>query len=193
MLGRNKHDDTVVEKGAGLARGPALILGSILTAAGLLALIHHNEFPSFGSGFPDGTATGSKWLGLFGVNGWTCWLIIACGGLLLFGSAQHLLAKTMSLAVGLILGAASVIGLVDKRDVLGLAYENGLTKLALGIAAAILLFNTLAPRVKHERPVDDGPRGAPVDTTRTERVERPVADREVVAPRGGSVEPGTRR
>ena len=200
MFGK-KNDDTVVEKGPGLARGPALILGSILVAAGLLAIVKHSTFPSFGSNFPDGTATGSKWLGLFGVNGWTCWLIIACGGLLLFGSAQHLLAKTMSLAVGLILGAASVIALIDKQDTFGLAYQNGLTKLALGIASAILLFNTLAPRVKHKRDVsDDQPRGTPVDTTRTERVERPVADREVVAPRGtrtsprgGSVEPGSGR
>jgi hypothetical protein len=174
----NKDDDTVVEKGPGLARGPALILGSILVAAGLLAIVKHSTFPSFGSNFPDGTATGSKWLGLFGVNGWTCWLVIACGGLLLFGSAQHLLAKTMSLAVGLILGAASVIALVDGQDTFGLAYQNGLTKLALGIAAAILLFNTLAPRVKHEKPAQGEPRGTPVDTTgRTERVERPVGDR----------------
>jgi len=205
MLGKNKHDDVVVEKGPGLARGPALILGSILTAAGLLAIIHHSQFPSFGSDFPDGTATGSKWIGLFGVNGWTCWLIIACGGLLLFGSAQHLLAKTMSLVVGLILGAASVIALVDGDDVLGLAYANGLTKLALGIAAAVLLVNTLLPRVKHKRDVSshDEPRGTPVETTRrTERVERPVAEREVITPRdgttggtarGGSVEPGAGR
>jgi hypothetical protein len=164
--------DEVVEKGPGLARGPALIVGAILMAAGLLAMVKHSTFPSFGSGFPDGTATGSKWLGLFGVNGWTCWLLIACGGLLLFGSAQHLAAKTMSLVIGLVLGAASVIALVDGHDVLGLAYANGLTKLALGIAAAVLLFNVLAPRVKHKQP---------------------AAPERTAASRGGSVNPADDR
>ena len=192
MLGKHKDDTTVVEKGPGLARGPALIMGTILSVAGLLALIHHNSFPSFGSDFPDGTATGTKWIGLFGVNGWTCWLIIACGVALLFGSAQHLLAKTVSLVVGLVLGAASVIALVDGDDILGLGYTNGVTKLALGIAAAVLLFNTLAPRVKHKKDVsDDRTTAAP---RRTERVEesRPVDDGRTTVGRtgrtGGSVE-----
>jgi hypothetical protein len=143
-----------VEKGPGLARGPALIAGSILLAFALLALITHNAFPSFGSNFPDGNATGSKFL-LFEVNGWTNWLLAACGGLLLFGSAQHLLAKTMSLIVGLTLGAAAVIALVS-GDILGLGAANFWTWLGLAIAAAVLLLNLLAPRVKHDRDDDRG-------------------------------------
>ena len=41
-----------VEKGPGLARGPALIVGAILTAAGLLAIIHHNSVPELRLGLP---------------------------------------------------------------------------------------------------------------------------------------------
>ena len=66
-------------------------------------------------------------------------------GLLLFGAAQHLLAKTMSLIVGVALAAAAIIALVS-GDVLGLAAANGWTELAWGVAAAILLFNTVIPR-----------------------------------------------
>ena len=67
------------------------------------------------------------------------------GGLLLFGAAQHLLAKTMSLIVGVAFGAAAIIAAVS-GDVLGLAAANGWTEIGWGIAAAILLFNTLIPR-----------------------------------------------
>ena len=179
-MAKNEH----VEKGPGLARGPALIIGLILVAFGLLAIIKANQFPSFGSEFPDGTATGKKFLG-FEVNGWTNWLIIVCGGLLLFGSAQHLLAKTMSLIVGLILGAGSVILLVDGDDILGLGAGNGITALGLGIAAAVLLFNTLAPRVKHKTKVDDDD-----DVDRRDAAPRRT---EPVAARGGSVNPADDR
>jgi hypothetical protein len=72
-------------------------------------------------------------------------LTAVAGGLLLFGAAQHLLAKTMSLIVGVALAAAAIIALAS-GDVLGLAAANGWTELAWGVAAAILLFNTVIPR-----------------------------------------------
>ena len=72
-------------------------------------------------------------------------LTVVGGGLLLFGAAQHLLAKTMSLFVGVALAAAAIIALAS-GDVLGLAAANGWTELAWGVAAAILLFNTVIPR-----------------------------------------------
>ena len=147
--------DKTVEKGAGLARGPALVVGSILLAFALLALIKHNAFPAFGSSFPDGKATGGKFL-VFELNGWTNWLLAACGGLLLFGSAQHLLAKTMSLIVGIVLAVAAVIALID-GDVLGLGAANTWTWLGMAIAAVVLLLNLFAPRRKHERQ-DETPR-----------------------------------
>ncbi|HEY2005102.1 MAG TPA: hypothetical protein VGG87_01565 [Solirubrobacteraceae bacterium] len=136
-----------VEKGVSLARGPALILGTILLAAGLYFIYKQHTFQKL-SNFPNGTATvqGKVLFGLFGGDGWTGMLTAICGGLLLFGAAQHHLAKTMSLIVGVVLGAAAIIGLVDHGNVLGLASANHLTELAWGIAAAILLVNTLIPR-----------------------------------------------
>jgi len=51
----------------------------------------------------------------------------------------------MSLIVGLALGAASVIALVDKRDVFGIFAANGATKLIWGVASAVLLVLALLP------------------------------------------------
>ncbi|MDQ2676915.1 MAG: hypothetical protein M3Y34_08910, partial [Actinomycetota bacterium] len=96
--------------GAGLARGPAYIIGSILAAFGLIMLLSGGSDPvDFATGgFPDGDATGDKFIG-FEWNGWTAWITIAAGVLLLFGAAQHALAKGFSLVVGLALGACALI------------------------------------------------------------------------------------
>jgi hypothetical protein len=137
--------ETRTEKGISLARGPALILGTILLAAGLYFLYKQHFFPKF-SNFPNGKApVDGKVFGIFGANGWTGMLTAVAGGLLLFGAAQHLLAKTMSLIVGVALAAAAIIALAS-GDVLGLAAANGWTELAWGVAAVILLFNTVIPR-----------------------------------------------
>src|SRR6202012_5865391 len=141
---------TRTEKGISLARGPALILGTILTAVGLYLLYKARTFPPF-SNFPNGNVTkdGDFIFGIFGANGWTAMLTAVAGALLLFGAAQHLLAKTMSLIVGVALGAAAVIALIS-GNVLGMAAANGWTKLGWAICAAILLFNTLVPRRRRE-------------------------------------------
>jgi hypothetical protein len=137
--------ETRTEKGISLARGPALILGTVLLAAGLCFLYKQHFFPKF-SNFPNGKApVEGKVFGIFGANGWTGMLTAVAGGLLLFGAAQHLLAKTMSLIVGVALAAAAIIALAS-GDVLGLAAANGWTELAWGVAAVILLFNTVIPR-----------------------------------------------
>jgi hypothetical protein len=137
---------TRTEKGMSLAKGPALILGTILTAMGLYLLYKARTFPPF-SNFPNGDAAkdGTFLFGIFGANGWTGMLTAAGGGLLLFGAAQHLLAKTMSLIVGIAFGAAAVIALIS-GNVLGMAAANGWTKLGWAVCAVILLFNMLAPR-----------------------------------------------
>src|ERR1700689_1572673 len=137
---------TRTEKGVSLARGPALILGTILTAGGLYFLYKAHGFPRF-SNFPHGNARidGKHFFGIFGINGWTGMLTAVAGALLLFGAAQHLLAKTMSLIVGVALGAAAVIALIS-GNVLGLAAATGGTELGWAIAAAILLLNRLIPR-----------------------------------------------
>jgi hypothetical protein len=163
---------TRTEKGLSLARGPALVLGTILTAVGLYLLYKARTFPPF-SNFPNGDAArdGNFLFGIFGANGWTAMLTAVGGGLLLFGAAQHLLAKTMSLIVGVALGAATVIALVS-GNVLGMAATNGWTKLGWAICAVILLFNTLVPRRRRTVAVADetGAREAPVAYDR-----RPVA------------------
>jgi hypothetical protein len=158
---------TRTEKGISLARGPALILGTIGLVAGLYFLYKQHTFPQL-SNFPKGSApVQSKVLfGIFGANGWTGMLLAVAGGLLLFGAAQHLLAKTMSLIVGVALGAAAVIALIS-GDVLGLAAANHMTELLWAVAAAILLLNVFVPRRRREITV-----AAPVDTR-----EEPVATR----------------
>jgi uncharacterized membrane protein YfcA len=181
--------DVRTEKGISLARGPALILGTILLAAGLYFLYREHTFPPF-SDFPNGKApVEGKVFGIFGANGWTGMLTAIAGGLLLFGAAQHLLAKTMSLIVGVALGAAAIIALIS-GNVLGLAAANGWTELAWGIAAVILLFNTLVPRRRKTVPVEGrerrtvGRRGradaapAAVEAGEERRAEERAADRD---------------
>jgi hypothetical protein len=148
---------TRTEKGISLARGPALILGTLLTAVGLYLLYKARTFPPF-SNLPNGHVArdGNFLFGIFGANGWTGMLTAVGGALLLFGAAQHLLAKTMSLIVGIALGAAAVIALFS-GNVLGMAAANSWTKLGWAVAAAILLFNTLIPRRKREVVVADEP------------------------------------
>jgi hypothetical protein len=154
---RTVPTETRIERGVSFARGPALILGTILLAAGLYSLYKEHTFPPF-SNFPNGDAPvqGKVIFSIFGVNGWTGELTAVAGGLLLFGAAQHLLAKTVSLIVGLALGAAAVIALIS-GNVLGLAAANGWTKLAWAVSAAILLLNTLIPRRRTEVPVGGAP------------------------------------
>jgi hypothetical protein len=138
-------------KGPGLARGPAMIIGTILSVAGLALFLHAGDTPT--GGFPDGDVTAERIIG-FESNGWTAWITTAAGVLLLIGAAQHLLAKAMSLIVGLALAACAVIALID-GDVLGLAAANWAVELAWGIAAVILLLNLLMPRVTHTERVDE--------------------------------------
>jgi hypothetical protein len=144
--------DVVVEHGPSLAKGPALIAGSILMVFGLAALLKNNDFPSFSAQFPDGTAQGTSFLGIE-VNGWTAFFSIVAGALMLFGAAQHHLAKLMSTIVGLALIACAVIALIDGDDVLGLAATNGWTKAAFAIAGGVILLNALMPRRTRRREV----------------------------------------
>jgi hypothetical protein len=156
--------EVVLEHGPSLAKGPALIAGAMLVAFGLAALLKNNDFPSFSAGFPDGEVQGTNFLG-FEVNGWTAFFSITAGALLLFGAAQHHLAKMMSLMVGLALAACAVIAIIDGQDVLGLAAANFWTKLGFAVAGGVLLVNALMPRTTRRRevatttaPVTDKPR-----------------------------------
>jgi Domain of unknown function (DUF4383) len=181
----DRTNDTRTEKGISLARGPALVLGVLLLAAGLYFVIRAHYFPRL-SGFPNGRAPqDTKVFGIFGANGWTGMLTAIAGGLLLFGAAQHLLAKAMSLIVGVALAAAAIIALVH-GNVLGLAAANSWTELGWGAVAAILLFNTLAPRRGGATVAGAGSRPTAVSTPRSRPAPAPVAEREVVPARSGS-------
>ncbi len=151
MFGRTakrERTETRTEPGVSLARGPALVVGAVLLAAGLYFLYKQPVFAKLAN-FPNGQAPGQGnkvFFGIFGANGWTGMLSAIGGGLLLFGAAQHLLAKTMSLIVGVALGAAAIIAAANSGNVLGLAIANVWTEIGWGVVAAILLFNTLIPR-----------------------------------------------
>jgi hypothetical protein len=199
-----ERDDVIVEHGPSLAKGPALIAGSILVAFGLASLLRNNDFPAFSSSFPDGTVQGTNLLG-FEVNGWTAFFAITAGALLLFGAAQHHLAKLMSLIVGLALAACAVIAIIDGQDVLGLAAANFWTKLGFAVAGGLMLLNALMPRTTRRREVatsapaartmrgddvvaDDVPRrrrfGRPATDTAAADEDRTVVDRDPVTTRG---------
>ncbi|HYZ81448.1 MAG TPA: DUF4383 domain-containing protein, partial [Solirubrobacteraceae bacterium] len=163
----------------------------------LYLLYKARTFPPF-SNFPNGTATrdGKYIFGLFAANGWTAMLTAVAGGLLLFGAAQHLLAKTMSLIVGVALGVAAVVGLIS-GDVFGMAATNGWTELGWGACAVILLFNTLVPRRRRTVVVADetAPVGAgaaaPRDGTAVAREDEPTVtgeDEPTVARRDETVQ-----
>ena len=130
--------------GLSLAKGPVGLIGMALLAYGVTALIFGGHL--FTTDFLSGTVQGETWLGLE-VNAWSSLQFIGAGALLLLGAPLHWGAKTMSLIVGLGLGAASVIALVDGDDVFGIFAANGLTTLVWGIAAAVLLVLALLPRV----------------------------------------------
>jgi hypothetical protein len=160
--------------GVSLAKGPAGIIGIALLAYGITGLIFG------GNGFTaepvDGTVNGSTWLGLEG-NGWTNVLFAGSGALLLFGAPLHWGAKTLALVVGLVLGAASVISLVDGQDVFGIFAANGLTKLVWGVAAAVLLVVALLPRVgkdkhDHRSDHDHRRRDSSIEVTPRDRFDR---------------------
>lgn len=132
------------DKGVSLAKGPVGIIGMILLAYGVTALVFGGR--SFTTHALDGTVNGETWLGLE-VNGWSDLLFIGTGAVLMFGSPLHWGAKSLSLIVGLVLAAAAVISFIDGDDVLGIFAANGRTTLVWGIAGAVLIVLALLPRV----------------------------------------------
>lgn len=136
------------EAGMSLAKGPAAIIGLLLLAYGILALIFGSS--NFEASPIKGDVQGETFLGIAG-NGWTNLLFAAGGALLLLGAPLHWGAKSLSLIVGLVLGAASVIALWYDDDVFGIFAANGPTTLVWGVAAAILLILALLPRTRGKR------------------------------------------
>jgi hypothetical protein len=137
-----KDDD---DKGVSLAKGPVLIIGLVLLAFGIAAIVIGGA-TSFTAKPLSGMVSGKKFLGLE-VNGWSSVLCIVAGALLVFGSPLHWGAKGMSILVGLMLGAAAVLAYLNKDTALGIFAANGLTEIAWIAAAVLLLLLALLPRV----------------------------------------------
>ncbi len=155
-------------KGISLAKGPVGLVGLLLLAYGVAALIFGDH--NFTQHLPNGTVHGKKWIGLE-VNGWSCLLFAAGGLLLLLGSPVHWGAKTMSLFVGIALGAAGLVGLATReRGVFGLLAANHLTELVWGAAGVLLVLLSSMPRVGgRAEPSADGAR-----VRRVQQSPRPV-------------------
>jgi hypothetical protein len=161
-------------KGVSLAKGPVGIIGAVLLAGGILGLLMGST--DFTTSAPDGDVTGGTFLGIEG-NGWTWVLFAGAGVILLMSATMHWSAKAMAMIVGLAMGAAAVIAIIDGSDVLGIFAANRATMLAMGVAAVALLVVAMLPRVgrRHEEVVvdRDSPRASRFG--RDERVEEPAA------------------
>jgi|GEM_PF-2804266 len=131
-------------KGVSLAKGPAAIVGLVLLAFGVTALIFGSH--SFTTHAIHGTVNGKSWLG-FEVNGWSALLCAGAGAALVFAAPLHWGAKTISLIVAVVLGDAALLAWVDRHDALGIFAANHLTELGWAIAAGVLLVVALLPRV----------------------------------------------
>lgn len=140
----------VTHPGLSMAKGPAALIGLALAIAGLLALLHDSRFTPLAE-FPNGSPVGSTLAGIE-LNGWTGWLTVAAGVLLLFGATGHIGAKMMSLVVGIALIAAAALAVIQ-GDVLGLAAANWLTALTWGLVGLVLVANTFSPRRTRRREV----------------------------------------
>jgi hypothetical protein len=173
-------------KGISLAKGPVGLLGLVLLAYGITALIFGGH--SFVQHALNGRVHGKRWLGLE-VNGWSGLLFIAAGLLLLLGAPVHWGAKGVSLIVGIALGALALIALINGHGALGIFAANHLTELVWGAAAVLLIVFSQLPRVgaKTKR-LDDHGRVEPPPATRRERESSPVT-RAPAPGRTGEVEP----
>jgi hypothetical protein len=146
-------------KGVSLAKGPVGLLGLVLLAYGITALIFGGH--SFVQHALNGMVHGKRWLGLE-VNGWSGLLFIAAGLLLLLGAPVHWGAKGISLIVGIALAALALIALVNRHGALGIFAANHLTELVWGAAAVLLIVFSQLPRVgKTTRQLDDHGRDEP--------------------------------
>ena len=174
-------------KGISLAKGPVGLLGLVLLAYGITALIFGGH--SFVQHALNGMVHGKRWLGLE-VNGWSGLLFIAAGLLLLLGAPVHWGAKGVSLLVGIALAALALIALVNGHGGLGIFAANHLTELVWGAAAVLLIVFSQLPRVgATTKQLDDHGRVEPsLPTRRVKRDSSPV-ERAPAPRRTGEVEP----
>jgi hypothetical protein len=172
-------------RGISLVKAPVGLIGLLLLAYGITALIFGDH--SFRQHLTSGTIHGKTWLGLE-VNGWSGLLFVAAGLLLLLGSPLHWGAKTMSLLVGVVLGAAALVALSRGKGILGLFAANHTTELVWGAAGVLLILLSLLPRVGSKTRAGDDKRafaGAPSET-RSEDEAQPIDRRPTREPASGA-------
>jgi|HubBroStandDraft_6_1064221.scaffolds.fasta_scaffold00389_21 hypothetical protein len=156
--------------GWSLAKGPVGLIGLMLLAYGVTALIFGGH--GFAQHAPTGAVYGKTWLGLE-VNGWSGLLFIAAGLLLLFGAPMHWGAKTMSLIVGTALVVLCIIALANGHGALGIFAANRPTELVWGAAGGLLIILSMLPRVGgRTRHIDERP-AATRSARRVESEPRP--------------------
>ncbi len=144
---------TQTTRGTSLAKGPVGLVGLLLLAYGVTALIFGDH--GFAQHLPNGAIHGRTWLQLE-VNGWSGLLFVAAGLLLLLGSPLHWGAKATSLLVGVVLGAAALVAGSRGNGVLGVFAANHVTELVWGAAGILLIVLALLPRVgRRTRPRND--------------------------------------
>lgn len=132
-------------KGVSLAKGPVGLVGLVALVYGVLGLLFGSS--NFTAHPMNGTVLASgHFLGIYG-NGWTFALIAAGGLALLIAAPLHWSAKFMSLLVGIVFGAAAVIGLINGHGVFGIFAMTHRSELVLGIAAIVLIVLAFSPRV----------------------------------------------
>ncbi|MGO9790729.1 MAG: hypothetical protein ACLP8S_14935 [Solirubrobacteraceae bacterium] len=171
------------KKGISLAKGPVGLVGLVLLAYGITALIFGGH--SFAQHAPTGAVHGKTWLGLE-VNGWSGLLFIAVGVLLMLGAPLHWGAKGMSLLVGIVLVAACLIALANRHGAVGLFAANHLTELVWAAAGALLIVLSLLPRVggRTSRRQDPDPAERRLARRRVE-TERRIVERDPAEPTRG--------
>src|SRR3954454_3522133 len=144
-MATDRYDDTARPRnGISLAKGPVAILGIASLALGVLGFILASR--NFDFNAPDGTVTGTTFIGIAG-NGWT-WVVFAAAGLLLLlGSTIHWGAKSMAFIVGVAFVVGALIALSDGDDILGVVAMNNWTTLIMGVAGIALIVLSMMPRV----------------------------------------------
>jgi hypothetical protein len=175
-MARDRTAERPPRKGVSLAKGPVGLIGALSLALGVLGFIFGSQ--SFTMHPVSGDVTGGTFLGIGG-NGWTWVLFAGAGLLLLLGSPTHWGAKSLALIVGLAAGAASVIAMVDGKDVFGIIAENGWTELILGAGSIALIVFSLLPRVGKRRGT------APASGRRHDPAEDDTGERRFDRERGG--------
>lgn len=173
-------------KGTSLAKGPIGLIGLVLLAYGITALMFGGH--SFAQHALNGSVHGKTWIGLE-VNGWSGLLFIAAGLLLLLAAPRHWAAKGFSLIVGLALAVAALIALANRHGALGIFAANHVAEIVWGAAGVLLIVFSVLPRVGAKtKQRSDRSRGERLGSTSRAEPEPWSVEREPAGARTARVE-----